>query len=112
MSVEINNARITKTSLDIERFLTVWLHLDYGGSGQAFGGWVLGGEWGCQFLCKLMETVGVERWEDLPGKHIRAEHDWGKVYAIGHIIEDKWFRPETDLAEYLPKPETPAGGEK
>lgn len=99
---EIRNAKITKTSLDIERMFTAWIHLDYSGAGQAFGGYCLGGEWGCQFIRKVLETVGVECWENLPGKYIRVECEHSKVHRIGHITDDKWFDPQNDLKKYLP----------
>jgi len=40
-----------------------------------------------------MDTVGVERWEDLKDKYIRFVDDgWGStVTTIGHITENKWF---------------------
>ena len=42
---------------------------------------------------RIMDTVGVERWEDLKGKYIRiVDEGWGSsVKKIGNIIEDKWF---------------------
>ena len=103
MPREIKNAQIGSTSLDIERVLTAWLHLDYEGSGQAFGGYCLGGQWGCEFLKRVLETVGVERWEQLKGKYIRVDAAYDKVYRIGHILNDKWFDPVEDLKKFLPK---------
>ena len=40
-----------------------------------------------------MDTVGVERWEDLKGKYIRCKvKGWGgTIDEIGNLIEDKWF---------------------
>lgn len=50
-------------------------------------------------MMKIMDTVGVERWEDLPGKYIRVESGgWGStITKIGNIIKDKWF----DLKEFF-----------
>lgn len=44
-------------------------------------------------MMKIMDTVGVERWEDLPGKLIRVKTEgWGSsIDEIGNIIKDKWF---------------------
>lgn len=44
-------------------------------------------------MMKIMDTVGVERWENLIGKYIRfIDNGWGStVTKIGNIIEDKWF---------------------
>ncbi len=49
-----------------------------------------------EFIRRVMETVGVSKWEDLAGKHIRADSDHGKIYGIGHIIKDQWFYPDGD----------------
>lgn len=94
--------------------MTCSLHLDYGGSGQAFGGRVfdsldraknrrVGHPYGIEFIRAVLETVGVERWEDLKNRHVRAECDgpFGQVTGIGHIIKDVWFRPE-ELARVQP----------
>ena len=32
--------------------------------------------------------------------------DWGKVYEIGHFIEDRWFSPERDLAHLTSQSES------
>lgn len=44
-------------------------------------------------MMKIMDTVGVTKWEDLPGKFIRVKTSgWGSTNdEIGNIIEDKWF---------------------
>lgn len=44
-------------------------------------------------ISKILDVVGVDKWEDLPGKHIRFEDaGWGStVTKIGNIITDKWF---------------------
>ncbi len=46
-----------------------------------------------KLLSEILDVVGVERWEDLPGKYIRFEDNgWGStIEKIGNIIEDKWF---------------------
>ena len=93
--------------------MTAFLTLNYGGSGQAFGGYSfdrydenkekrIGSSYGCEFIKRVLKVVGVNNWEDLNGKHIRVKADSGKVYAIGNIIEDEWFSPE-DLYEELKK---------
>lgn len=107
---EIKNAKIKGTMLGVEDHgvMSGWLFLDYDCGGQGFGGYVLdaapdrnGDEpykrqphAGCgMFISELLEAVGVSKWEDLPGKFIRVDTDFGKVHRIGHIIEDKWFDP-------------------
>lgn len=52
-------------------------------------------------VSKVLEVVGVDKWEDLPGKYIRFEDNgWGStITKIGNIIEDKWF----DMKEFFGK---------
>lgn len=103
--IEVKNARIESTHLGKEGhgIMTCMIMLDYGGAGQGFGGWSLGGEWGMEYINKVLEVTGVECWEDLPGTHVRVKAEQMKVHAIGHILRDKWFDPAEDLKEYLPK---------
>ncbi len=106
----IKNAIIERVSInDADRgMLTAWLHLDYGGSGQGFGGHALylpksfsnhelksaAGH----FIWRCMEVGGVTSWEKLPGKSIRVRgQEWGSIEAIGHILRDDWFCPAEDF---------------
>ena len=105
--MEIKNAIIEGTTLGTEDhgIFTAFLTLNYGGSCQGFGGYSfdgfdekqnkrIGSAYGCEFIMRVLKVVGVEKWEDLKGKHIRVKADSGKVYAIGNILEDEWFSPE------------------
>ena len=106
--MEIKNAKIESTTLGYEDhgIFTFMLHLDYGHSGQGFGGYALdepkppldrlrvdrqGTAMGMQVIIEILNTVGVQNWEDLPGQYIRVEADHTKVIRIGHLLEDKWF---------------------
>lgn len=102
--METKNAKITSTMLGIEDhgILSFMLHLDYGGGGQGAGGWALdtwseaddrriGHACGSEVILRICATVGVSKWEDLPGKHIRVKADHSKVHAIGHITDDRWL---------------------
>jgi hypothetical protein len=109
MEREIKNARIRSTTLGWEDhgIFTAFVDLEYDGSGQGFGGYALdewrgernatgkrfGTSWGMEFIMRVCEIVGVKRWEELPGKYVRADADSGKVYRVGHITADKWFDP-------------------
>lgn len=108
--MEVKNAKITNTMLGCEDhgILSAWLTLDYGGTGQGFGGYALDGKpkdrgersphAACGLWVKrILEVVGVGKWEDLKGQHVRVRTNGGKVYAIGHLLEDKWFEPEVEL---------------
>ncbi len=108
---EIKNAVIESTTIDIgdRGFLQVWIHLDYGHSGQGFGGYALylpksfdhhelksvAGH----FIYRCMEIAGVSEWKQMPGKTIRVRVEDGLIRGIGHIIKDDWFCPKDDFAE-------------
>lgn len=113
---EIENAKITSTFLGIEDhgIFSFTLMLDYGGSGQGFGQYCLDtpkknkkGEFekregtakGCDVLLEILRVLEVDSWEKLKGVHLRAEHDYGKVYRIGHILKDKWLDIEKFFKE-------------
>lgn len=91
-------AKITNTMLGYEDhgILTVWLTLDYGGSGQGAGGVSLdtplkdennkflrrvGTAEGMDFIIGIMGACGVEKWEDIKGRTVIAitdsDADWG-----------------------------------
>jgi hypothetical protein len=102
----IINARITGTKLGYEDhgILTFWLSLDYGGSGQGFGGYALDSydkEKDCRKhskyagVCieKILKVVGVDNWEDMKGKYVRADIDGEAslgdlIKGIIHILDD------------------------
>ena len=106
---EITNAIITRASIFIEDhgMLTAYLYLDYGGSGQGFGGHCLylpktfkhhnihsvAGH----FIYRCLEIADVDSWDKLPGKTVRAEYDWDHVHRIGHIVKDIWFVPKEEF---------------
>ena len=109
--MEIKNAIIKSVELsnDDHGCLTSWVHLEYGGSGQAFGGYALylpesfrhhelKGTAG-HFIFRLLEIAGVSKWSDLPGKTIRVKASHNGVEAIGHIVKDDWFCPGEDFKD-------------
>ena len=103
---EIVNALIENVSLSMEDHgaLCYYLTLKMNGCGCSYGGRVIGKgylgakefqgyEKGTEALMRIMDVVGVHRWEDIKGKYVRVElPGWGGVVdRIGNIIEDKWF---------------------
>lgn len=106
---EIKNAIITKVDLDIERNLTMWVHLDYGGSGQAFGGYQLyhktsweentkdNKNYAGHFITRVLETVGAESFQSLKGMSCRVKASHTGADSIGHFLKDKWFTPKDEL---------------
>lgn len=107
--METKNAIITDATItsDDHGCLSAWLTLDYGGSGQGFGGYALylpksfthhelksvAGH----FIWRVMEVAGVLKWADLKGKTVRVKAEHSKVHAIGHIVKEDWFCPSEDF---------------
>ena len=100
MGRNVRNAIIESADIDTERCLTYWVHLKYEGAGQGFGGYVLGGDFGCEAIKRLLSTVGVGSWKKLEGSPVRVDADFGRVYRIGHFLEEKWLDLEA-LAKEL-----------
>lgn len=107
--MEIKNAIIDSVKFDTERGLSIWVYLDYGGSGQGFGGYLLYAPKGWKahenpknfcghFIWRLFEIAGVSEWDQLIGKTVRAKSDDLSVQAIGHIVKDDWFDPKLEFA--------------
>lgn len=110
METEIKNAVIESVTITkAERnVLDAWLYLEYGGSGQGFGGFALylpkdfkhhtnKGDFAGHFIFRCMEIAGVEKWEDMKGKTIRVKAGHSNIEAIGHIVKNDWFNPSEDF---------------
>lgn len=102
----IENAIIKSADLTMEDHgcLTLWLHVEGCGWGCGIGGYCIGKGYldakeftgfakGIEEIMRVMDTVGVSKFSELKGKHIRVEVDgWGSgIKKFGHIIKDKWF---------------------
>ena len=111
---KIENALIKNVDLSMADHgcLTLAMTLDGGSWGTVYGGYCLGHGYlgsdhfdgsasGIESIMRIMDTVGVERFQDLKGKYVRvATKGWGSsVKIIGNIIEDKWFDIETFFAD-------------
>ena len=106
---EIKNAIITSAKItnDDHNLLSAWLGLDYGGSGQGFGGYCLYlpksfkhhelKSFAGHFIWRVMEIADVSEWSKLPGKTIRVDATMTGVKGIGHIVKDDWFYPGRDF---------------
>lgn len=93
------NALITSIHLGYEDhgILTCWLHLSQEGAGQRFGGCSLK-ENASFWIKRILNTVGVDKWEDLKHKYIRVKGEpHGDIFGIGHITDNKWFFPKEEL---------------
>lgn len=109
---EILNAKITSTSITMADHgcLTFWITVKGGGWGVSIGGYCIGHGYlgadefdatgdGLEAMMRIMDVVGVSKWEDLKDNYIRVEcNGWGgTVSKIGNITEDRWF----DLKEFF-----------
>lgn len=106
--MEIQNAKIKSTELTMGDHGCLTFRIFVEGSGWVcgVGGYCIGhGYEGCNpnefdatgkglvAMMRIMDVVGVEQWEDLPGKYIRCEVEslGAGIHRIGNIIKDKWF---------------------
>lgn len=109
---EILNAKITSTSITMadHGLLTFWVTIQGGGWGVSIGGYSIGYGYlgadkfygygpGLEAMMRIMDVVGVDRWEDLKDHYIRVESNGrgGTIKKIGHITEDHWF----DIDEFF-----------
>lgn len=110
--METVNAKITGTMLGIEShgIMTLYVTIEWPGCGVGVGGYALdswsegdgrriGHAHGIEAVRKILDAVGVEKWEDLRGKYVRAVvgGPGSTCKKIGHITDNKWF----DLAEFF-----------
>lgn len=108
----IKNARITSTMLGREDhgIMTFMIYISAEGITCGVGGYCLDKfdpakqarvfrAKSMEAISKVLEVVGVDKWEDLPGKYIRFEDNGlgSAVYKIGNIINDRWF----DMREFF-----------
>lgn len=108
--MEIINVKIINASLTMADHgcLTFLITVEGSGIGVSLGGYCIGHGYlgakefksengkGLVAMMRIMDVVGVTKWEDLKGKYCRIKSDgWGsRVTTIGNIIEDKWFDME------------------
>ena len=110
---ETKNAVIESAEIvsDDHGLLSAWIHLNYGGSGQGFGGYSLylpksfthhdpaSPNYAGHFIWRVMEIADVTKWSQLKGKTIRVKCNWSSVESIGHIVKDDWFNPAEDFKQ-------------
>lgn len=112
---EIVNAKITGVTINMSNHacLTFQLFLEGDGWVSSYGGYCIGFGYlgatnfssenggGLVAMMRIMDVVGVERWEDLKGKYVRVvDNGWGSsITKIGNIVEEKWF----DIDEFFRK---------
>ena len=110
--MEIENAKIEDVSITMADHgcLTFWITLKGNGWVTKYGGYAIGHGYlgsetfessskGLEAMMRIMDTVGVDRWEDLPNHYVRVEYTslGVPITKIGNIIKDKWF----DIKEFF-----------
>ncbi len=112
----ITNGIIESADIVFSRgfILDCWLHLKFDGTGQGFGGYVLGGSpfddavcakhaeqpnFAADFIGGVLAIAGVEKFSALPGKviRVRKNDEWGDIKAIGHPVKDLWYEPKVNF---------------
>ncbi len=78
---ELGKIESTMLGFEDHGIMSFWLTLDFGGSGQGFGGYCLGGTFTHDVLTGILEAVGVEKWEDLKGKPVWVRREDGSTGA-------------------------------
>lgn len=104
--MEIRNAKITSTMFGREDhgIMTFMIFIEFGGCGCGVGGYALDGydkaadtrvfrAESMEAIAKILDVVGVDKWEQLPGSYIRVkDNGWGStIDEIGNLMEEKWF---------------------
>ena len=107
---KIENVEITRVNLSMADHGVFCLEMTLIGDGwgTVYGGYVLGkgyldaekfsgSDKGIEYIMRIMDTVGVSKFNDMVGKSIRvATKSWGdSVKIIGNLIRDKWFDVES-----------------
>jgi hypothetical protein len=109
----ITNGKIVRTMLGTEDhgIMSFFVFVEWPGAGCGLGGYCLdshvppdkraGHGHSYQAIRCILETVGVDAWEKLPGTLIRLEDNGAgsRLTKIGHIMEDRWFDIETYMKE-------------
>ena len=110
--INFENAKIADVSFSMADHgcITFWVFIETAEGSCSIGGYCIGhgyvgandftgyGE-GIEAMARIMNVVGVERWEDLKGQYCRVEPDesTGRILKIGNIIKEKWF----DIDEFF-----------
>ena len=124
---QILNAQIVSADLTMaeQGVLVMLLGLRGNGWNIMYGGYALGAgslgasefiglPKGTEQIMRVMDTVGVANFKDLPGSYIRiavSRNDGGPVNIIGNILTDKWFDIADFFTEESVKPEVPPTAE-
>lgn len=109
MLMEIKNATIINVNMSTDDHggLVISVELNYGGSGQSFGNMMTFNPKFPEndvtgfFIYRLMQVVGVGRFENLRGQPVRVKAHHNHIEALGHFIENRWFNFENDIERLM-----------
>jgi len=108
-SGQIGTIKRTTLGTESHGIVTAMLHIEWKGGGIGVGGYCLdepkkdaagkhvgrfGTAYGLDHIMRILETVGVDRWEDLPGKQVivlfEGSGGWGSTSCgIAGITNEK-----------------------
>ena len=103
---EIENVQISRVDLSMADYCVLTLEMPITGNGWGcvYGGRVIGQGYlganefkgspmGIEYIMRIMDIVGVEKFNEMSGKYIRvARTGWGDpIRIIGNLIKDRWF---------------------
>lgn len=94
--MEILNAKVLTTYIGVEDhgIFTAVIQLEIERGNQGFGTYDLRtNDAAYKFIEGCLKITGAESWESLKGRPLRALRENGLIVAIGHFLEEKWFRP-------------------
>lgn len=104
--MEVRNAKITDTKLGREDhgIFTFMIFVEFNHCGCGIGGYCLDGydeklegrvfyNKSMEVISRILDVVGVDNWEDLPGKYVRIKDNGlgSTIDEIGNLMEEKWF---------------------
>ena len=110
----IENALISSVDISMEDYgcVVYEIVLECGGWGCVFGGYCLGhgylgatdfdgSEKGIESIARIMDVVGVSRFNDMRGRYIRvATKGRGEpIKIIGNIVRENWFDSEAFFSD-------------
>lgn len=119
-SAQIGRIESTMLGQEDHGIMTSYLYLDFGGSGQGAGGYGLdtyedapgagkrvGTAFGMDLIMRILETVGVSKWEDLVGVQILAlrevNNNRGTILGIANLRGNKHLIFKQHANQFYPE---------
>lgn len=111
---KIENAQITSVDLSMADYGCLCIEIGLKGSswGCTYGGYAIGhgylgadefkgSEDGIEYIMRIMDTVGVEKFNQMKGQYVRVATRKSDriVKIIGNILKDQWFDTESFFAD-------------